>query len=95
MAEVVNETDAVVLFKFWGGGGGQLPETCERCNVCTIGTTFWDLVRHSFTIHTVRACFSMVDLCFVKHSDLICDVSSKRSIGLGGGGGVQDLTGCG
>ena len=32
--------------------GGQLPVTCEHCNICTItgeGTTFWDTFRHSFT----------------------------------------------
>ena len=32
-----------------GGGGGQLPVTCERCNICTItgvDTSFWNIVRH-------------------------------------------------
>ena len=43
-----------------GGGGGQLPVTCERCNICTVtgeGTSFWNIVRHSFTISFVLAVF--------------------------------------
>ena len=46
---------------FWGGGGGgQLPVTCEHCNICTVtgeGTSFWNIVRHSFTINFVLAAF--------------------------------------
>ena len=40
--------------------GGQLPATCERCNICTVtgeGTYFWNIVRHSFTINFVLAVF--------------------------------------
>ena len=40
--------------------GGQLPVTCERCNICTVtgeGTFFWNIVRHSFTINFVLAVF--------------------------------------
>ena len=40
--------------------GGQLPVTCERCNVCTVtgeGTSFWNIVRHSFTINFVHAMY--------------------------------------
>ena len=44
--------------------GGQLPATCEHCDVCTIhvtgkDTSFWNIhvVRHSFIIHTVLAVF--------------------------------------
>ena len=36
--------------------GGQLPVTCERCNICTVtgkGTSFWNIVRHSFTVLAV------------------------------------------
>ena len=43
-----------------GGGGGQLPVTCERCGICTVtgeGTSFWNIVRHSFTINFVLAVF--------------------------------------
>ena len=42
------------------GGGGQLPVTCERCDICTVtgeGTSFWNTVRHSFTINLVLAVF--------------------------------------
>ena len=48
IAEVANETSQSRLFLFWGGGGGQLPVTCERCNICTVtgeGTSFWNIVR--------------------------------------------------
>ena len=41
-------------------GGGQLPVTCERCDICTVtgeGTSFWNSVRHSFTINLVLAVF--------------------------------------
>ena len=37
--------------------GGQLPVTCERCNVCTVtgeGTSFWNIV---IGIHFVHAVF--------------------------------------
>ena len=48
-------------FSIWGGGGGgQLLVTCERCDICTItgeGTSFWNTVRHSFTINLVLAVF--------------------------------------
>ena len=40
--------------------GGQLPVTCERCNVRTVtgeGTSFWNIVRHSFTINFVHAVY--------------------------------------
>ena len=40
--------------------GGQLPVTCERCSVCTVtgeGTSFWNIVRHSFTINFVHAVY--------------------------------------
>ena len=62
IAEVANETREVALFDFWGGGGGggQLPVTCERCNICTVtgeGSSFWNIVRHSFTISFVLAVF--------------------------------------
>ena len=55
--EVANETREVALFDFWGG---QLPVTCERCNICTVtgeGTSFWNIVRHSFSINFVLAVF--------------------------------------
>ena len=54
IAEVANEARVVALF------GGQLPVTCERCNICTAtgeGTSFWNIVRHSFTINLVLAVF--------------------------------------
>ena len=57
IAEVANETLAVALFDFLGG---QLPVTCERCNICTVtgeGTSFWNIVRHSFTINFIIAVF--------------------------------------
>ena len=63
IAEVANETREVALFDFWGGGGGgggQLPVTCERCSICTVageGTSFWNIVRHSFIINFVFAVF--------------------------------------
>ena len=44
-----------------GGGGGQLPVTCEPCNICTVtgeGTSFWNIVRQSFTINLVLFCVS-------------------------------------
>ena len=47
IAEVTNETREVALSIFWGG---QLPVTCERCNICIVtgeGTSFWNIVRHS------------------------------------------------
>ena len=56
IAEVANETREVALFDFWG----QLPVTCERCDICTVtgeGTSFWNTVRHSFTINVVLAVF--------------------------------------
>ena len=42
--------------------GGQLLVTCERCNICTVyvtgeGTSFWNIVRHSFTINFLLAMF--------------------------------------
>ena len=58
IAEVANETREVALFDFWGGG--QRPVTCERCDICTVtgeGTSFWNTVRHSFTINLVLAVF--------------------------------------
>ena len=57
IAEVANETREVALFDFLGG---QLPVTCERCDICTVtgeGTSFWNTVRHSFTINLVLAVF--------------------------------------
>ena len=54
IAEVANETRAVALFDFWGA----TPVTCERCNISTVtgeGTSFWNIVRHSFTIYFVLA----------------------------------------
>ena len=48
IVEVANEICAVALFDFFLGGG-QLPVTCERCNICTVtgeGTSFWNIVRH-------------------------------------------------
>ena len=56
-SETSNETRTVALFRFLGG---QLPVTCERYNVCTVtgkGTSFWNIVRHSFTINIVLAVF--------------------------------------
>ena len=47
-------------FSILGGGGGQLPVTCEHCDICTVtgeGTSFWNTVRHSFTINLVLAVF--------------------------------------
>ena len=44
-------------FRFFGG---QLPVTCERCDICTVtgeGTSFWNTVKHSFTINLVLAVF--------------------------------------
>ena len=43
-----------------GGGGGQLPVTCERCNICTVtgeSTSFWNIDRHSFIINFILAVF--------------------------------------
>ena len=60
--------------------GGQLPVTCERCNVCTVtgvGTSFWNIVRHSFTIYFTHAVCFYKDLCFVKHNHLIFEVRGK------------------
>ena len=40
--------------------GGQLPVTCEHCNICIVtgeGTSFWNVARHSFTIHSILALF--------------------------------------
>ena len=40
--------------------GGQLPVTCESCDICTVtgeGTSFCNTVRHSFTINLVLAVF--------------------------------------
>ena len=59
IAEVANETREVTLFDFLGGGR-QLPLTCERCNICTVtgeGTSFWNMLRHSFTINLALAVF--------------------------------------
>ena len=56
IAKVANETRGHA-FRFLGG---QLPVTCERCNICTVtgeGTSFWNIVRHSFTINLVLAVF--------------------------------------
>ena len=56
IAEVANETREVALFDFGGGGGGgggATSVTCERCDICTVtgeGTSFWNTVRHSFTL---------------------------------------------
>ena len=47
IAEVANETREVALFDFWGG---NLTVTGE-------GTSFWNIVRHSFTINLVLAVF--------------------------------------
>ena len=50
-------------FSIWGGGGGRgghLLVTCECCNICTVtgeGTSFWNIVRHSFTLNFVLAVF--------------------------------------
>ena len=63
--------------------GGQLPVTCERCNACTVtgeGTSFWNIVRHSFRTCCASSWCFYKDLCFVKHNHLICDVRGKRSI---------------
>ena len=61
IAEVANETREIAFFDIWGGGGGgQLPVTCERCNICTVtgeGTSFWNIVGHPFTIYLVLAVF--------------------------------------
>ena len=46
-----------MLFNFLGG---QLPVTCECCNVCSIpgeGTSFWNIVWQTLTIHSVLAVF--------------------------------------
>ena len=54
---IANETREVALFDFLGG---QLPVTCERCDICTVtgeGTSFWNTVRHSITINLVLAVF--------------------------------------
>ena len=40
--------------------GGQLPVTCKRYNVCTVtgdGTSFWNIIRHSFTVNFVHAVY--------------------------------------
>ena len=40
--------------------GGQIPVTCERCNICPVtgeGTYFMNIVRHSFIINFVLAVF--------------------------------------
>ena len=81
IAEVANETGAVVLFVFfWGGGGGA---TCERCNICTVtgeGTSFWNIVGHSFTINFVLTSWGFYkDLCCVKHNQLICNVRRQKN----------------
>ena len=37
-----------------------LPVTFERCNICIVtgeGTSFWNIVRHSFTINLVLVKF--------------------------------------
>ena len=72
--------------RFGGGGGGQLPVTCERCNICTVtgeGTSFWNVVRHSFTINFVLAVFLRevpirTYVNCVKHNQLICDVRRQK-----------------
>ena len=50
IAEVANETRAVALFDFFFGGGGGGVSAVE-------GTSFWNTVRHSFTINFVLAVF--------------------------------------
>ena len=55
IVEVANETRDFALFVFFGG---QLPVTCERCNICNVtgeGTSFWNIVKHSFNINLVLA----------------------------------------
>ena len=83
IAEVANETREVALFDFFfgggGGGGGQLPVTCERCNICTVtgeGTSFWNIVRHSFTINFVLAVF--LREVPIRTYVVICDVRRQK-----------------
>ena len=52
------------VFQFLGGS------TCERCNFCAI--TFC-------TCNVVSSWRFDNDLCFVKHSELICGACGKRS----------------
>ena len=63
---------------------GQLPVTCERCNICTVtgeGTSFWNIVRHSFTINFIRAVFlHEVPIRTYVLSNVICASEGKRSI---------------
>ena len=40
--------------------GGQHPVICEHCNICTVtgeGTSFWNIVRHSFTTNFILVVF--------------------------------------
>ena len=62
-------------------GEGQLPVTCERCNICTVageGTTFWNIVRYSFRTSCVSSWGFYKDLCCVKHNQLIFDFSRQK-----------------
>ena len=71
-----------IAFRFLGG---QLPVTCERCDICTVtgeGTSFWNTVRHSFTINLVLAVFlrevPIRTYVIVKHNQSICDVRRQK-----------------
>ena len=80
---VCNETLQKLLmrraFRFLGG---QLPVTCERCDICTVtgeGTSFWNTVRHSFTINLVLAVFLReVPIRTYVMSNTICDVRRQK-----------------
>ena len=42
------------------------------------GTSFWNIVRHSFRTCCVSSLSSYKDLCCVKHNQLICDVRRQK-----------------
>ena len=85
---------SIFFFFFLGGGGAQRPVTCERCNICTVtgeGTSFWNVVRRSFSftinlVHVLAVVFLREvptftlykDLCCIKHNKLICDVRRQK-----------------
>ena len=64
--------------------GGQLPVTCELCNICTgtgEGTSFCNVARHSFTINLILAVFlHEVPIRTYVLSNVICASEGKRSI---------------
>ena len=57
--------------------GGQHPVICEHCNICTVtgeGTSFWNIVRHSFTTNFILVVFlrevSIWTQGFFKHNQV-------------------------